>query len=87
MPRKKNINRENKGYKNYTRKDVQYIRNKIVHHEKLVNIPKILETPYVSDGSSKYPPYLFEIKMFREGKYNSNLINDIVSYYKDCKSK
>lgn len=58
------------------------VLNKIVHHEKLVNIPKILETPYVSDGSSKYPPYLFEIKMFREGKYNSNLINDIVSYYK-----
>lgn len=56
--------------------------NKIVNHEKLKDIPKILETPYVSFEDEKYPPYLFEIDMFKKQKYNDNLINDIVSYYK-----
>lgn len=36
-----------------------------VHHPKLVNVPKILETPYV-DGKA---PYKQEIKMLLDGKY------------------
>ena len=59
---------------------------KIIYHEKLKNIPKILETPYVSiDDNSKermYPPYKFEIEMILNKKFNDNLINDIRNYYK-----
>ena len=59
---------------------------KIIYHEKLKGIPKILETPYVSkDDNSKerlFPPYKFEIEMIRKKEFNSNLINDIRNYYK-----
>ena len=59
---------------------------KIIYHEKLKGIPKILETPYVSmDDNSKermYPPYKFEIEMILNKKFNNNLINDIRNYYK-----
>ena len=58
------------------------ILNKVVNHEKLKDVPKILETPYVDFEDGKYPPYLFEIEMFKSQKNNSNLISDIVSYYK-----
>lgn len=39
----------------------------VVHHPLLVNVPKILETPYYegADGN-KYPPYKEEIKMLLE---------------------
>ncbi len=39
---------------------------KYVHHPKLVNVPKILETPYVDSN----PPYKQEIKMLLDGKYD-----------------
>ncbi len=58
----------------------------IIYHEKLKNVPKILETPFVSkDEDSKdrlYPPYKFEIDMIKKKEFNSNLINDIRSFYK-----
>lgn len=57
----------------------------IIYNEKLKNVSKILETPYVSiDGGNDrtYPPYKFEIEMIREKKYNENFINDIRNYYK-----
>ena len=58
----------------------------IINNEKLKDVPKILETPYVSkiDGDKKlvYPPYKFEIEMIKIGKFNQNLINDIRKYYK-----
>lgn len=41
---------------------------KIIYHEKLKDVPKILETPYVSIDGGKdrtYPPYKFEIEMIR----------------------
>lgn len=41
---------------------------KIVHHPKLVNIPKILETPYINDK----PPYKKEISMLLTGDYEDN---------------
>ena len=47
---------------------------KIIYHNKLKEVPKILETPYV-DGK---PPYKFEIKMIRNKEFNKNLINDIL---------
>lgn len=58
----------------------------IIYHEKLEGIPKILETPYITaDDSSKekiYPPYKFEIDMIRNQTYNTNLIEDIRTFYK-----
>ena len=56
--------------------------NYVVNHSKLKDVPKILETPYITYEEKKYPPYLFEIDMFKNSKDNTNLINDIVSYYK-----
>ena len=41
---------------------------KYVHHPKLKDIPKILETPYFNEK----PPYKEEIKMLLEGKYQEN---------------
>ncbi len=58
----------------------------IIYNKKIENIPKILETPYVTktDDSKErvYPPYLFEIEMIRTKKFNENLITDIRNYYK-----
>jgi deoxyribonuclease-4 len=58
----------------------------VIYHEKLRNVPKILETPYVSkeDNSKEkiFPPYKFEIKMIRDKKFNENIIKDIREYYK-----
>ena len=48
------------------------------NHEALVDIPKILETPYVSsDDGTKKPPYKYEIKMLREKHYNEHIKEDI----------
>lgn len=53
----------------------------IIYHDKLVNIPKILETPYVtiSDDSKEkiYPPYKQEICMVRNKKFDEFLINKV----------
>lgn len=58
---------------------------KIIYNEKLKNIPKILETPYVTYDNDKklsFPPYKFEIDMIRNKKINHNLKEDIFEYYK-----
>ena len=46
-----------------------------IYNEKLKDVPKILETPYVQDKA----PYKFEIEMIRSGKFNPNLIDDIIN--------
>ncbi|MBP1044916.1 deoxyribonuclease IV [Enterococcus sp. BWM-S5] len=52
--------------------------NKIVHHEKLTDLPKILETPYVGeDKKNKKAPYGFEIEMLKAGVFDSNLLEKI----------
>ena len=57
----------------------------IINHPKLMNIPKILETPYIGetddDKARIYPPYKFEIEMIRNGQFNSNMMNDIREFY------
>lgn len=57
----------------------------ICYNEKLKDVPKILETPYVGDSweskEKKYPPYRFEIAMLREKKFNENLLQSIQEYY------
>ena len=51
----------------------------VIYNERLKNIPKILETPYIE---KEYPPYKFEIDMIRKKEFNTNLINDVINYYK-----
>ncbi|MBU7593607.1 deoxyribonuclease IV [Metabacillus halosaccharovorans] len=54
--------------------------NRIVHHEALMNVPKILETPFVGeDKKYKKPPYKFEINMFREKMFDEGLLEKIVN--------
>jgi len=59
---------------------------KVIYHDKLKSVPKILETPYISlEESTKdrtYPPYKFEIEMIKKKKFNQNLVDDIRNYYK-----
>lgn len=55
--------------------------NYIVHHKEFEQVPKILETPYVTatdDVKEKtLPPYLQEIRMLQEGKFHADLISEI----------
>ncbi len=52
----------------------------IANHELLVNIPKILETPYVDDGKgNKKPPYKYEIQMLKEKKFDMDIKSHICS--------
>ena len=59
---------------------------KVISHDKLKDVPKILETPYIGDSDDDkkrlYPPYKFEIEMIKKGIFNSNMMNDIRGYYK-----
>lgn len=54
----------------------------VIYNEKIKDVPKILETPYIKDEKDSYPPYKFEIEMIKEKKFNENLIKDIINYYK-----
>ena len=60
---------------------------KIINHQALINIPKILETPYIGntddDKKRLYPPYKFEIAMIKEGKFNKEMMNDIRNFYQN----
>lgn len=47
----------------------------VIYNERLENIPKILETPYID---KELPPYKYEIAMIRSKKFNENLINEII---------
>ena len=50
--------------------------HRIVHHEALKDVPKILETPWVgSDAKNKKAPYKYEIAMLRTGEYNPDVID------------
>lgn len=57
----------------------------VIYNPRLKNVPKILETPYVSkDDSSKerlYPPYKYEIEMIRNKKFDDKLIEKIRKNY------
>lgn len=51
----------------------------VLNNDKLKDVPKILETPFV-DGD--YPPYKFEIESLKSKTFNPNLIEDIKDFYK-----
>lgn len=58
----------------------------IIYHDKLKDVPKILETPFVGndneDKSRLYPPYRFEIKMIQDQKFDDLLLEHIREFYK-----
>ena len=53
----------------------------IIYNKRLEEVPKILETPYVTkeDNSKEkiYPPYKYEIEMIRNNEFDKELINKI----------
>ena len=53
----------------------------IIYNEKLKDIPKILETPYVCKEDNPkekiYPPYKYEIELIRNKKFDPDLITKI----------
>lgn len=58
----------------------------VIYNDKLKDVPRILETPYVGDSIDDkkrlYPPYKFEIEMIRNKEFNPNLLEDIRAFYK-----
>ena len=46
---------------------------RIIYHDKLKGVPKILETPYVE----KNAPYKLEIEMIKNKEFNSSLKEDL----------
>ncbi len=52
----------------------------VIYNERLKDIPKILETPYVGEKKD-YPPYKHEIEMIKNKQFNNNLIQDIINFY------
>lgn len=53
--------------------------NKIVHHKQLVDLPKILESPWVGeDKKTQKPPYKHEIEMYKAQIFNPNLKDEIM---------
>lgn len=50
---------------------------KIVHHPQLMDVPKILETPYIG-LDKKIPPYKQEIEMLRTGNFDLNWMNQVL---------
>ena len=55
--------------------------NYIVHHQDFIEVPKILESPYVTENDNvaqkTLPPYLQEIRMLKEGRFHADLITEI----------
>ncbi len=52
--------------------------NHVVHHDRLKKIPKILETPYVTDLENEdlsYPPYYYEIEMLKNQIFNPDVLD------------
>ena len=47
---------------------------KVIYNDRLEDIPKILETPYVD---KLYPPYKYEIEMIRKKEFNDSLLDCI----------
>jgi deoxyribonuclease-4 len=48
---------------------------KVIYNDKLKDVPKILETPYIGD----YAPYKYEIEMIRNKIFNPNLEKDVTN--------
>ena len=58
----------------------------IIYNDRIANIPKILETPYIGDEDDSkerlYPAYKFEIAMIKNKTYDENCFTNIRNEYK-----
>lgn len=45
----------------------------IVHHKDFKDVVKILETPFIKDGTNSYAPYKYEIEMLKTGVFDKDL--------------
>lgn len=52
---------------------------KVIYNQRLKNVPKILETPYIEEC----PPYKFEIEMIRNKEFEPGLKEKVIAYYKE----
>lgn len=56
------------------------VLSKFIDHPQFASIPKILETPWLKvDDKKKIAPYKHEIQMFKDKKYNHNLMEEILA--------
>ncbi|TXC89967.1 deoxyribonuclease IV [Metabacillus litoralis] len=54
--------------------------NSIIHHPSLMDVPKILETPFVGeDKKNKKVPYKYEINMFKDKTFDKGLLEKIAN--------
>lgn len=57
----------------------------IIYNKRVFDVPKILETPYVTltddDKKKAFAPYKFEIESIKDKTFNDNLYEDVRSYY------
>ena len=54
----------------------------VIYNDKIKDVPKILETPYIKDEKNSYPPYKFEIEMIKNKKFDEKLKEKIIENYK-----
>lgn len=52
---------------------------KFINDERFIDVPKILETPYVKSNDDSYPPYKYEIEMIRSGVFDNQLLEKIIA--------
>ena len=59
---------------------------KVIYNERINNVPKILETPYIGDTDEAkeriYPPYKFEIEMIKNKEFDLKFLDKIRNHYK-----
>ncbi len=55
----------------------------VIYEEKLKDVPKILETPYVGKTEKEkiYPPYRFEIEMILNQTFDEQLVEHVIEFY------
>lgn len=54
----------------------------IVHHKNFIQVPKILETPYIpspTKDKKSYAPYKYELEMLRNNQFDPNVMNRIIA--------
>ncbi len=54
----------------------------IIYNKRIENVPKILETPWIKTDYGSVAPYKFEIQMIKNRKFNNNITNEIIDYYR-----
>lgn len=54
--------------------------SKFCYDERFLNIPKILETPFVKTNDKQFPPYKYEIQMIKLNKFDKDLKNKITEF-------